>query len=536
MNMEVAALSTVPEADMIRPADQPAGQGEAGGKKVNILIVDDKPDKLVALESVLTDLHQNILKASSGKEALRMLLQQDFAVILLDVNMPVMDGFETAALIRQRKNSEHTPIIFVTANTASENYIYKGYSLGAVDYIFTPVVPEVLRAKVLVFVELLKKSEEIRRQAEQLRQMQEQEHQRRLAEARERLEVQTVRNRFFVLGINLLAIAGFDGVLKQLNPTWERVLGFPEADLMASPFINFVHPEDREATSRELDQARGSGLGISFENRFACQDGTYRWLDWTITPFAQEKLLYIFARDITEKKKTEEALHETNTELESFSYTVSHDLRAPLRAMQGFADALLKDYAEELDDLAKDYANRIVHSAKRMDTLIQDLLIYSRLTRAELPLKALSLDGVLSDAMSQLESEVEARKADIKSASPLGTVLGHQATLVQVVVNLIGNGIKFVAPETRPVVSLRTEVHDEVVRLWIEDNGIGIPEEYHARIFRVFERLHGVDDYPGTGVGLAIVRKGVERMGGRIGLVSSPGAGSKFWIELPQVK
>src|SRR5205085_8539408 len=140
--------------------------------KVNILAVDDNPDKLLALEAVLSELGERIVTANSGREALRALLNDEFAVVLLDVNMPGMDGFETAAMLRQRKNSEHTPIIFVTSNSISDNHIYKGYALGAVDYIFTPVVPAVLRAKVMVFVELLKKTEEVKRQAEQLRQIQ----------------------------------------------------------------------------------------------------------------------------------------------------------------------------------------------------------------------------------------------------------------------------------------------------------------------------------------------------------------------------
>lgn len=137
------------------------------GGKVNILLVDDRPDKLLAIDAVIAELKQNVVQARSGKEALRCLLQQDFAVILLDVNMPVMDGFETAALIRQRPRSEHTPIIFVSAVNDTDNHVSRGYSLGAVDYILTPVVPEILRAKVAVFVDLYRKTEQIKEQAEE---------------------------------------------------------------------------------------------------------------------------------------------------------------------------------------------------------------------------------------------------------------------------------------------------------------------------------------------------------------------------------
>src|SRR6266850_3867689 len=187
-------------------------------RKANILLVDDRPDKLLALEAVLSGLGENIVRANSGKEALRHLLKQEFAVILLDVSMPVMDGFETAALIRKRPSSEHTPIIFVTSINNSENHIAKGYSLGAVDYMLTPIIPDVLRSKVAVFVELHRKSELIKLQAEELRRTEESKHQRELADVEDRLEAETRRNRFFTLSIDLLAIASFEDYFIQLNP------------------------------------------------------------------------------------------------------------------------------------------------------------------------------------------------------------------------------------------------------------------------------------------------------------------------------
>jgi PAS domain S-box-containing protein len=508
--------------------ERPKINKAVSNKKINILIVDDKLDKLLALEAVLSELGQNILKANSGKEALRLLLHEEFAVILLDVNMPIMDGFETASLIRQRRKTQHTPIIFITAVSIGENSMYKGYALGAVDYIFTPVVPEVLKAKVSVFIELYRKTEETKEQAEQLRAIQEREHRRTL----ERLEIETHRNRFFVLAIDMLAIAGFDGHFKQLNPTWEKVLGLSEDELKSRPLLDFIHPEDRESSQCRLKHVMSGGTSISFENRFCCSDGTFRWLEWTVASFVAEQLLYLFARDVTERKRVEQALQETNTELESFSYTVSHDLRAPLRAMQGFADALLQDYGEHLDETGRDYAQRIVIAARRMDALIQDLLVYSRLSRMELPLRPVSLKQVIEDAMTQLEPEIAAKHADVQIQNYLPFVCGHDGTLVQVLVNLISNAIKFVTPGVTPQVHVHGEKNGDTARLWVEDNGIGIAPEYHSRIFRVFERLHGIEDYPGTGIGLAIVRKGMERMGGRVGLESASNSGTRFWIEL----
>ena len=182
-------------------------------EKVNVLLVDDNEGKLLALENILSSLGQNLVKAHSGKEALRALLDRDFAVVLLDVCMPVMDGFETAAIMREREKLAHLPIIFVTASDGSETHLAQGYSLGAVDYIYTPIVPEILRAKVSVFVEL-------KLQQERMLGLEQREHEKQLGEARDRLEVEVKRNRFFTLSLDLLSIVGLDGYFRQLNPSW----------------------------------------------------------------------------------------------------------------------------------------------------------------------------------------------------------------------------------------------------------------------------------------------------------------------------
>jgi two-component system, sensor histidine kinase and response regulator len=388
--------------------------------RVNILLVDDTPENLVALEAVLSSLGQNVVKARSGEEALRLLLRQEFAVILLDVNMPGLNGFETAEMIRQRKSTEHIPIIFVSAVSTSDTHLFKGYALGAVDYIFTPVIPEVLRSKVTVFVELLKKTDEARK----------------------------------------------------LNADLER------------------RANQLQAANAELEA------------------------------------------EIATRKRAEAALQDSNSALEAFSYSVSHDLRAPIRAMQGFAKVLLEDYGLTLDELGKECAGRIVHAAQRMDCLVEDLLVYSRLGHTTLELEPVGLEEIISEARAQLEQDFAAKKAIVDVQHPLPIVLAHKTTLVQVATNLMANGVKFVPNEIQPHLRVSAEVRGDFATLWFEDNGIGIAPENHSRIFRVFERLHGADDYPGTGLGLAIVRKGVERMGGQVGLESGIGAGSRFWIRL----
>ncbi len=229
---------------------------------------------------------------------------------------------------------------------------------------------------------------------------------------------------------------------------------------------------------------------------------------------------------------TTRQLEAANQELEAFAYSVSHDLRAPLRAMEGFAQALLEDYAADLDPTAQDYARRIVAAAERMNALIHDLLTYSRLGRQEMRLAPVPLDRVAEAVLEELAPEIQRRNARVVVEGPLPVVEAHETTLEQVLLNLVDNALKFVAPGVQPQVRLWAEAKDDGVRLWVEDNGIGVAPEHQERIFHIFERLHGREMYPGTGVGLAIVRRGAERMGGRAGVESEIGKGSRFWVQL----
>jgi len=542
------------------PPDERSNGGRAGETdspdpqkredKVNILLVDDRADKLLAVGTIVAELDQNLVIARSGAEALRLLMHQDFAVILMDVHMPGLDGFETAALIRQRQKFEHTPIIFLTATSTNDTLAHaaRGYCLGAVDYLLAPVLPDVLRTKVSVFVELYRKSEQVKRQAERLREIEAEQFKRRLSETDGRLEAETKRNRFFNLSVDLLAIAGFDGYFKQLNPSWEKLLDYRDEELKASPFLEFLHPADRESVASEIERLKTRSASRYFETRYLCKDGSSRWLGWTAAPFPEEGLIYIFARDITERRLTEDKicslnellekrvveLTESNRAMETFSYSVAHDLRAPLRAMVGFARALLEDYGPKLDAPGQEFAHRIVESAKRMDNLIWDLLSYSRLSREEITPVEVNLRAAVDEALKRCERELREKQAEICVETPLANVWAHKGVLVQMLMDLISNSLKFVDAGVKPRVRIGTEEGDACVRLLIQDNGIGIASEHHERIFRVFERLHGAEEYPGTGIGLANVRKAAERMGGRVGVESQLQQGSRFWVELPK--
>ncbi|HQU16755.1 MAG: hypothetical protein B7Z66_11285 [Chromatiales bacterium 21-64-14] len=226
-------------------------------------------------------------------------------------------------------------------------------------------------------------------------------------------------------------------------------------------------------------------------------------------------------------------LEETNSELQSFAYSISHDLRAPLRAMHGFANAIMEDYAEQLDDTAREYARRIVAAASRMDGLIQDLLTYTRVGRGEIRHEPVDLERMIKEIQEELAREIEGLGARVEVEHPLLSVHGHRYTVRQALLNLLTNALKFVPPGVPPRIRLYTERRSEAVRLWVEDNGIGIHPRHYEQIFGLCERLHGSEAYPGSGIGLAIVRKGMQRLGGSAGLEPSAGGGSRFWLELP---
>ena len=245
----------------------------------------------------------------------------------------------------------------------------------------------------------------------------------------------------------------------------------------------------------------------------------------------------VLAEDVTKMRRSterNEELEQANRTLEAFAFTVTHDLRAPLRNLQGYVSALFEDCSAGLDEGCRGYIHSIEQLAIKMDAMIADVLEFSRLARAELPIRKLELRKALNASLALLKSTIDATTAKLEvNVEPELFVMAHEQTLVQVLTNLLSNALKFVAEGTRPEVHVRAERGNAGrLRLWIEDNGIGIDPAQHGRIFELFQRLHGEEKYPGTGIGLALVKKGIERMGGQAGVESALGAGSRFWIEL----
>ena len=263
-----------------------------------------------------------------------------------------------------------------------------------------------------------------------------------------------------------------------------------------------------------------------------------------------QALILLAIEDVTEQKEQESQIRRLTVtleekvaertaelsgalrELESFAYSIAHDLRAPLRGMAGLSDLIREEHAAGIDEEGKAFLLKIRASAAQMDRLIQDLLVYSRLTREGLDLEPLELSSVLEEALGQLAGSIQESRAEIAIEKDLPRVRGNKVALLQALMNLLSNAIKFVPPGVRPSIRVRAEPRNENVRLWVEANGIGIAAEHHGRIFGVFQRLHAASSYPGTGIGLALVKKAAERMEGQVGLDSEPGRGSRFWIEL----
>jgi signal transduction histidine kinase len=229
-------------------------------------------------------------------------------------------------------------------------------------------------------------------------------------------------------------------------------------------------------------------------------------------------------------------LQETVTELEAFSYSVSHDLRAPLRSMEGYSRALIEDYSDKLDARGQRFLSKIGGAAARMDLLVQDVLAYSRVAKADIQLQDVNLGAMVREVVESYPAFHQ--RGSITLEEPLPAVRAHPAYLTQCVSNLLGNALKFVRPDVRPVVNIRAEEEPdaECVKVWFEDNGIGIAPEHFEDIFQIFGRVHSEKEYEGTGIGLAIVRKAVERMGGSVGLTSELGKGSRFWLSLKKSK
>ncbi len=304
-----------------------------------------------------------------------------------------------------------------------------------------------------------------------------------------------------------------------------------------------LHPADRQRTADAWAASVKTGAAYQVEHRVRMMDGTYRWhLSRAFCgrdPDGRIVKWFGTATDIDDQKRAQEILEntvaertarlrETVAELEHFSYTITHDMRAPLRAMQAFGGILREEYDSRLDEQGRDYLRRITQAAARMDNLITDSLNYAKALQTQLALDPVEV-GPLLRSIVESYPQFQPPRARIELEGTFPPVLANVAGLTQCFSNILSNAVKFVEPGTTPTVRVHSEERGQAVRIWFEDNGIGIPASQQARVFEMFQRLSG--EYEGTGVGLALVQKVTERMHGRIGLESEPGHGSRFWLE-----
>lgn len=371
----------------------------------------------------------------------------------------------------------------------------------------------------------------------------------------------------------LIYLKDLSGNFLLVNKTYERLIGAAPSQFRITKEGLWKAPQENQPSDADLHVLQ-SGGGIQFEEKIDTAEGSKYFavskaplrnhngelvgicaaaVDVTSLKIAEAQIRDLVA---TLEKRVEQRtgelglaneqllqvngqLQEANSQLEAFSYTVAHDLRAPLRGIQGFADILVEDYEDKLDDTGRDYLHRISKAAGRMEQLIDDLLSFSRLARMELVLGAVSLDEVFRQVLADLDVQIRESHANVEISPNLPSVWANKSACLQVFQNLVSNAIKFSKPNTASRIRAWAETftveHTEskFVRIWIEDNGIGIPAAQQQRIFKPFERLHGMSEYPGSGIGLAIVETAARRMHGRCGLESEINAGSRFWIELP---
>jgi signal transduction histidine kinase/DNA-binding response OmpR family regulator len=541
------------------------------GELISILIVDDRPDKLVAMESIVSQLNQNIVKATSGKDALRCLLNQDFAVILLDVNMPGMDGFETAELIRQRKRSESTPIIFVTSYDDNDLHISRGYSLGAVDYIHTPVVPEVLRAKVSVFVELYRKTMLLKLQTESLRQRN--DHLHKLTEAS--------------LAIN--SALSIDNLLQLIADTARGIIGAEEGGASTTVSHNWIGATNAvspaKASLRDDQQRKNERVGIysmvCSANRPICLTGK-EWAQnpnrirpagplnereevhgWVGAPLTARDglnigVVYLCRKSDGEFTADDEAIlvqlaqmasvaientvnyeaREANKIKDEFLATLSHELRTPLTSMLAWTRMLRSG---KLDGSAVGRGLEVIErNVKTQTKLIDDLLDVSRIISGKLRLniRAVDLAPLIGMVVDALRPMADARGVELVSniGQSSTKILGDADRLHQLVTNLVSNALKFTPKGGR--VETRMECSHSHVEIKVIDNGRGISAEFLPHVFDRFRQADSSSTRAegGLGLGLAIVQHLVSLHGGVVRAESAGiGKGALFTVMLPVV-
>lgn len=520
-------------------------------KNVNILLVDDRPEGIVTLEAILTDPEYNLVIANSGREALSHILNQEFAVILMDVQMPDMDGFETATLIKQREKSKNIPIIFLTAINKTDQYVSRGYELGGVDYIFKPFDSYILKSKVTVFVELYKKNKLLLEQADALRVMERRERMRTLNE----LEIEG-RRRYQNLADAIPQIvfrANQAGAIEYFNQYWYTYTARNLTESIGDGWRSSVHPKDLPGVEKKWQEAMVNRGGFECECRFKqAQKGEFRWHLLRVIPEfdTSAELTYwlgvatdmhdqkIIQQELMLAKKMAETANETKSR---FLANMSHEIRTPLGAILGFSELLAEPQMSVKE--RQDSIEVIRRNGEHLSKIIDEILDLSKVEAGKLDLQMTDvsmldlLHGVKT--FMSMPAKDKGLKLNFELKGPIPSkILTSPSRLQQILVNVIGNGIKFSTQgELKVVVSHLPATKDAPARMHfsVKDSGPGLTAAQIQNLFQPFTqvdtsmtRKHG-----GTGLGLALSRKLARALGGDI-LVeeSAPGEGCDFQITI----
>ena len=518
-----------------------------------ILIVDDRPENVLSLKSTLQIHNLQIDSATSGEDALQKILKNSYTLIILDVQMPGMDGFEVAEAIAGYSKTKDIPIIFLSAVNTDKKFITKGFLSGGIDYVTKPVDPDILLLKIKTFSRLYEQTQELSRMHKAL--LQENRERKKVEEA---LEEKVNELRSIVEAIPQIAFTATpDGEIEFVNEHWYQYSSSPK---------NFpeVHPQ-HESIKKIWDESITKGIPIEREvsikmlgkehfqyhllRALPVEDSSGTVIKWvgTMTDIhAQKKLNEVLEQKVEERTqlllKANEELEARNYELQQFASVASHDLKEPLRKIQVFSK-IVQDSLPEGNQKLDDYLQRIVKSSERMSVLINDLLDYSRLSSESL-YKTTDLNRVVREILSDLEILIQEKNAKIEIGE-LPVIEAIRGQIRQLLQNIISNALKFSKPGVVPQIKItstfliekkidaaESETGD-YCKIEITDNGIGFNETYIEKIFTIFQRLNPKEAYEGTGIGLAIAKKIVDKHNGILTAKSKENEGSTFIIVLP---
>lgn len=501
---------------------------------VKLLLVDDREEDLEVLQMMLADPGYQLVPVRSGTEALKRVLTDDFAVILLDVMLPGLDGFEVARLVQQRERSRNTPILFLTAMGSEMNYIYRAYSAGAVDYLLKPIEPDVVRAKVAVFANLFRQDRRIRRQGEALREAERREKERALAELKRGAEA-----RYRNLADAVPAIvwtAAPDGGLTYANRAWHIFTGRDDGETVGAAWLDAVHPDERRALETTWTQAVRRRETFAMEVRLGKTDGTWRaHIIHAIPERADDGSVVGWLGTMTDVEDLRQAI----SARDQFLAVASHELRTPLATLGLVTEALRQMIS--VPELAAGLRDRLdaklvvaERQHQRLDRLVGALLDVTRIAGGRPLLEREQCDAVavVREATDRL-AEHAARCGTSIQLDAAADAVGwfDPLRLDQVVTNLVSNAIRF-ADEKPVEVSIQADAAR--VRIAVRDRGRGIEPEQLGRLFGRFERIDSRDHQGGLGLGLYISRHIARAHGGDIEVASKPGEGATFVVELPR--